>query len=57
MATGDDTTYSVGPIALDYRGDTANPRVIRLSYAEGGGNGRWVNLAKDFASFVEALGL
>ena len=45
------------PIGLDYREDAINPRVIRLSYAEGGRNGRWVVMAPDFASFVEALGL
>lgn len=46
---------SDAPIALDFREDATNPRVIRLSYS--GDRSRWVILAPDFASFVEALGL
>jgi hypothetical protein len=52
---GDFGLGSDAPIALDFREDATNPRVIRLSYS--GGRSRWISLAPDFASFVEALGL
>jgi hypothetical protein len=56
---GDFGLGSDSPIALDYRADPANPRVIRLRYNEDSPPlvGKWVTLTPDFPSFVEALGL
>ena len=54
---GDFGLGSDAPILLDYRQDIANPRVIRLRWSSDGGANRWVVMAPDFASFVEALGL
>jgi hypothetical protein len=56
---GDFGLGSDAPIALDYREDVANPRVIRLRYREDCPPliGKWVVMAPDFASFVELLGL
>jgi hypothetical protein len=56
---GDFGIGSDAPIALDYREDATNPRVIRLRYNEDCPPlaGRWVLLAPDFPSFVSALGL
>jgi hypothetical protein len=45
------------PILLDYRGDVLNLNVINLEWTEGGGPNFWVELAPDFPSFVEMLGL
>jgi hypothetical protein len=47
------------PIALDYREDAANPRVLRLRYNPDCPPlvGKWVVMALDFPSFIEALGL
>ena len=54
---GDFGLGSDAPILLDYRGDVANPRVIRLRWAGGGKGNEWVVMAPDFSSFVAALGL
>jgi hypothetical protein len=54
---GDFGLGSDAPILLDYREDAANPRVIRLRWSNGGTENRWVLMAPDFSSFVEALGL
>lgn len=49
---------SDAPILLDYRGDPCSPQVIRLQWAEVDGEpNRWVIMAPDFQTFVEALGL
>jgi hypothetical protein len=53
---GDFGLGSDAPILLDYREDEKNPRVIRLRWRAGEPN-RWVVMAPDFESFVEALGL
>jgi hypothetical protein len=54
---GDFGLGSDAPILLDYRGDAANPRVIRLRWSGNGKANEWVVLAPDFDSFVAALGL
>lgn len=56
---GDFGIGSDAPIVLDYRVDVTNPCVIRLRYGENSPPliGKWVVMAPDFASFVEALGL
>jgi hypothetical protein len=56
---GDFGIGSDAPIALDYREDASNPRVIRLRYNEDCPPliGKWVVMTPDFPSFVEALGL
>jgi hypothetical protein len=56
---GDFGIGSDAPIALDYRCDVTKPRVIRLRYNEDCPPliGKWVTMAPDFPSFVEALGL
>ncbi|MCI0740041.1 MAG: hypothetical protein L0Y72_13430 [Gemmataceae bacterium] len=54
---GDFGLGSDAPILLDYRLDRTNPRVLRLLYPRDGSPNRWVIMANDFPSFVEALGL
>lgn len=54
---GDFGLGSDAPILLDYREDAANPRVIRLRWSGNGKANKWVVMAPDFVSFVEALGL
>ena len=54
---GDFGLGSDAPILLDYRADPTNPRVIRLQWSRTGENNRWVQMAHDFKTFVEALGL
>jgi hypothetical protein len=56
---GDFGLGSDAPIALDYHEDMTNPRVIRLRYNLDCSPqiGKWVVMAPDFSSFVEALGL
>jgi hypothetical protein len=59
IVLGDFGIGSDAPIALDYREDAANPRVLRLRYNEDCPPliGRWVLLSPDLASFVAALGV
>jgi len=57
LVIGDFGLGSDAPILLDYRIDMANPRVIRLRWPDDGSPNRWVVMADDFRSFVEALGL
>lgn len=52
---GDFGLGSDAPIALDYRNGPTEPRVIRLLWATGGN--RWVEMAPDFRTFAEVLGL
>lgn len=57
IVLGDFGLGSDAPIALDYRHDAANPRVIRLRWVGPDTPNRWVVMAPDFASFAAALGL
>ena len=54
---GDFGLGSDAPILLDYCEDAARPRVLRLEWSHDGSDNRWVVMASDFASIVEALGL
>jgi hypothetical protein len=45
------------PILLDYRQSPKDPTVIYLEWPGDGRPNYWVEMARDFASFVEALGL
>ena len=56
---GDFGLGSDAPIALDYRNDLANPRVMRLRYNPDSPPlvGKWIVMTPDFPSFVSALGL
>jgi hypothetical protein len=57
LEIGDFGLGSDAPILLDYREDSANPRVIRLRWSDNGKANEWVVMAPDFSSFVAALGL
>jgi hypothetical protein len=57
LDTGDLGLGSDAPILLDYREDVSNPRVIRLWWPGNNKPNRWVVMAQDFQSFVDALGL
>lgn len=54
---GDFGLGSDAPIILDYRTIPDNPRLLRLRWPGGGQPNEWVMMARDFRSFVEALGL
>jgi hypothetical protein len=54
---GDFGIGSDSPILLDYRHSIDNPRVIRLQWSSSGDSNKWVPMAEDFRSFVDALGL
>lgn len=45
------------PILLDFQFDRVNPRVIYLHWPGKGESNCWVEIAPDFSSFVEILGL
>ena len=59
LIVGDFGLGSDAPIALDYRKDFENPRVIRLKWAQGPKwapeNNHWVEIAPSFADFVKML--
>ena len=48
---------SDAPILLDYRAGPTNPKVIRLWWPGDGRPNQWVDMAADFESFAENLGL
>ena len=54
LIIGDFGIGSDAPLALDYRQDLYEPRVIRLRWAENGNH--WVEIAPNFADFVRHLG-
>lgn len=59
-ATIEIADFGVGadsPILLDYRRGPSNPRVIFLEWPGGDGENYWVEMAPDFDSFAEMLGL
>jgi hypothetical protein len=48
---------SDSPILLDYRFNSASPRVLRLRWSDQGRNNHWVLCASDFDTFADMLGL
>lgn len=54
---GDFGMGSDAPILLDYQADPVDPRVICLEWADRGDSNYWGVLARNFAGFVEMLGL
>ena len=45
------------PILLDYRRNSAEPSVVYLEWPGGGKPNFWAEMAPDFASFAEMVGL
>jgi hypothetical protein len=45
------------PILLDYRANPDEPRVIHLEWSDDDSSNYWVVMTRNFASFVELLGL
>jgi hypothetical protein len=54
---GDFGLGSDSPILLDYRNGVTDPRVLYLEWTDAGKPNYWVEMAPDFPSFVELLGL
>jgi hypothetical protein len=57
LIIGDFGLGSDAPILLDYRADENHPRVIRLRWSGNGTTNEWVEMAPDFETFADTLGL